>query len=131
MKLAIVSAQPTMLEQVRAFLLQPGESALGLSLHMGGVESAARIAEQVRPDILLVGGERHDLGELAALEPLTARHPAPAVMLVSANQSAEFLREAMRIGLREVLPEPVSREALLDAIGRVRKRYASQPARRS
>jgi pilus assembly protein CpaE len=130
LKLAII-APPRALDHVRG-LLQAADASLGLSLHAGGAALAARIAEHEQPDIIVVGSEHHhDRAELRALEQLTARHPAAAVMLMSANHSTEFLRDAMRIGLREVLPEPVSREALLDAFARVRQRAASSPARRA
>src|SRR6185503_19887363 len=102
------------LEHVRS-LLQPADASLGLTLRSGDAALAARVADQEHPDVMVIGGERHDDADLRALEQLTARHPATAVMLMSANHSTEFLRDAMRIGLREVLPHPVSREALLDA----------------
>jgi len=129
LKLVVLAPHSATLEHVRS-LLQPADASLGLTLHAGGAALAARVADQERPDVMVIGGERHDHADLRALEQLTARHPATAVMLMSANHSTEFLRDAMRIGLREVLPHPVSREALLDAVGRARQRAAALPSRR-
>jgi pilus assembly protein CpaE len=127
-KLAVLAPEKSILEQLHGLL--PADASLEVSTHVGGATFATRIADHEQPDIMIVAGDRHDGGELRALEQITARHPATAVMLISANHSTEFLRDAMRIGLREVLPHPVSREALLDAIGRVRQRAAGLPARR-
>ena len=128
LKLAVLAPQSTMLEYLRGLL--PADASLTVTAYTGDAALAARIADQESPDIMVIASERHDLAELRALEQVTARHPATAVMLMSANHSTEFLRDAMRIGLREVLPHPVNRDALLDAIARVRKRAAAQPRRR-
>ena len=129
LKVAVLAPQGAALEHVRG-LLQPADASLKVTAHPGGPALAARIADLEQPDVMVIAGERHDHAELRQLEPVTARHPTTAVMLASANHSTEFLRDAMRIGLREVLPQPVSREALLDAIGRVRQRVAGLPARK-
>jgi pilus assembly protein CpaE len=124
LKVAILAPQRATLEHVRD-LLEAWDSSLVLTLHPGGAPLAARIAEQEHPDVMLIEGERHDYTEFAVLEPLTARHPGTAVLLLSPNQSADFLRNAMRIGLRDVLPSPVSRDALHEAMGRVKQRASS------
>jgi pilus assembly protein CpaE len=54
--------------------------------------------------------------------------------MLCANQSPEFLINAMRAGVREVLPSPVSKEALLNAVERIEHKLglgakARQPGR--
>lgn len=129
LKIALVSPHPASLEVLKAMLEEWG-GAPEISLHAGGMELAARAVAEAAPDVLLVETARHDLAELAALELVTVRHPALAAILASPNHSADFLRQAMRIGVREVLPLPVPREALFEALGRVRQRAAPVPARR-
>jgi pilus assembly protein CpaE len=129
LSIAIIASQRGALEQLRA-LLAAWDSALAIRLHAGGAAQAARIAEREQPDILLVEAEGDGAVELTALEPLIAGHPGMAVILLAREHSSEFLRRAMRIGLRDVLPLPVAREALLEAVGRVRQRAAAQPAQR-
>jgi pilus assembly protein CpaE len=129
MKIALIAPRGAALDALRR-VLQSADGALQLSAHAGGAALAARIAEQEQPDILLIGGEV-DGAALRALEPLAMRHPGMAVMLLSANHSTEFLRESMRIGVREVLAEPASREALQEAIARVRQRAVAAPSRRA
>jgi len=124
LRIALLSTQPTLIEQVRALLADWDSSAVLLP-HTGEAESAARVAEEDRPHVMLVDGGRHAPEELHLLEPVTARYPELAVMLLSPGHSAEFLRQAMRIGLRDVVPLPLAREALLDALGRVRKRVSA------
>jgi pilus assembly protein CpaE len=94
----------------------------------GGVEQARLIAQRERPEVLVVEGVRHDESELLALEPLMLKEPGMSVIFLSNNQSAAFLRLGMRIGLREILPLPLSMDALLSTIGRHQER-ASASAR--
>jgi pilus assembly protein CpaE len=123
LKIAMVSPDVSTLEQLRE-LLTGWDASLHLTAVRGGVEQIGRIAEQEHPDLVLVEGVRHDGDELAALERVTPRFPSMAVIMLSPNQSAEFLRHGMRIGLREILPLPIAREALLEGLGRIQQRLA-------
>jgi pilus assembly protein CpaE len=123
LKIAIVSADQNMTKYLRGLLLG-WDGTLRLTLHPGGVEQAGRIADQEHPDVLIIEGVRHDEEELLALELVTPRHPNMAAIFLSRNQSPEFLKHGMRIGLREILPVPVVKDALLEAVGRIRQRIA-------
>ena len=116
-----------------AQLFRAGLPANGQSQHVvveGGVEQALSAAEKMRPDVLVVEGTRHDEAELLALEPLVLKDAGRSVVFLSHNQSAEFLRLGMRIGLREILPLPLSMDALLRTVTRHHER-ASVAARRA
>lgn len=125
LKIAIISAHTATMESLRA-LAHEWDASSRIATVCGGVEQAARVAEQERPDVLLIEGVRHDEEELMALGPLTLRYRNMAVILLSPNQSPAFLRHGMRIGLREMLPLPVTREMLFEALGRVQ--HWSAPA---
>ena len=128
LKIALVSPHKGTVDHVRSLLSDI--SGGGLTMTPGGVEQAARIAEQERPDVLIVEGTNHDETDLAMLEPVISHHPGMGVILLSPNQSTEFLRKGMRIGLREILPMPVSRQALFETIGRIQQRIdGPAPAR--
>ena len=131
LKIAIVSPNVTTIEHLRD-LLTAWDSGLRLTAVPGGVEQVGRVADQEHPDVLLVEGVRHDQEELAALERVTPRFPNMAVIMLSPNQSAEFLRHGMRIALREILPLPIVKETLLEAVGRIQQRIAlaSAPKRK-
>lgn len=121
LKIGIVSPNIGSVEHLRS-LLTGWDSSLRLTTALGGVEQAGRVADQEHPDVLLVEGTRNDEEELIALERVAPRYPDMAVIMLSPNQSAEFLRRGMRIGLREILPLPVTKEGLLEAVGRVQQR---------
>jgi pilus assembly protein CpaE len=71
-----------------------------------------------------------DVGELGALEQTSANFPHTAVILLCTNQTSDFLINAMRAGVREVLPSPVTREALVGAVARVEQKMGLGGARR-
>ena len=123
MKVSIVSPNIGSIEHLRT-LLSGWDASLRLSVALGGVEQAGRIADQEHPDLLIVEGVRRDEEELVALERVTPRFPTMAVVMLSPNQSPEFLRHGMRIGLREILPVPMAKEPLLEAVGRIQQRMA-------
>jgi pilus assembly protein CpaE len=129
LKVAAVSPQRATLQHLGE-VLQTWDGAAPPILVCADPQQALHTAEDERPDVLLVEGVSHDREELMMLEHLTHRHPAMAVILLSPSQSADFLRQAMRIGLREVLPLPVPREALLETISRVQRRAAAAAAPR-
>jgi pilus assembly protein CpaE len=127
LKVGIVSSSAISAQHVRE-VLENWDRSLRLSVNVGGLDRAAHLADEEKPDVLLFEGGHHDKDELTRLEVLTARHPRIAAMLLSANQSADFLRHAMRVGVREVLPMPLARETLIEAIGRARQRAAKSAA---
>lgn len=127
LKIAVVTPYAATVEQVRG-LLERWDGPLSLTPVTGGVDQAARAAEQAQPDVLIVEGVRHDAEELALLERIAPRHPAMAIVLLSPNQSPQFLRHGMRIGLREILPLPLSGEALFETMGRISARIAAAHA---
>lgn len=131
MKISIVSPNKNTMESLRT-LLHGWDGSLRLTVTAGGTELAGRVADQEHPDVLIVESVRHDEEELLPLERVTTRHPSMAVVMLSPNQSPEFLRHGMRIGLREILAAPVSKDALLEAIGRIQQRIAlsSAPSRK-
>jgi pilus assembly protein CpaE len=97
----------------------------------GSIQQVPAVAEQEHPDLLLIEGSSADEAEeLQILERVTVRFPRLGViMLCSKNQLPERLMQAMRVGVREVLPSLPTREILLDAVNRFQQRImqASSP----
>ncbi|KVD80639.1 pilus assembly protein [Burkholderia sp. ABCPW 14] len=77
-------------------------------------------------DILMIDGLALDTAELAAIERLSRLHPGLTCMLVTTDASSQTLLDAMRAGVRDVLPWPVEPHALDDAL----KRAAAQCTQR-
>lgn len=127
LNIVLVSRSSQTAQLFRAGLPADGQSHRVIE---GGVEQALLAAEKMRPDALVVEGARHDEAELLALEPLVLTDPGCSVVFLSNNQSAEFLRLGMRIGLREILPLPLAMDALLRTVCRHHER-AGVAARRA
>lgn len=96
----------------------------------GNINRVPAVAEQEHPDlILLEGSASAEADELQILERVTSRFPSLGVIMLCSNQSPERLMQAMRVGVREALPELPSREMVLDAVNRFQQRIkqASSP----
>lgn len=121
MKIAAVSKSPQLLDELRRILsLEMGMQ--DVSITAGTIQQAEAIADQNRSDILIVETACDNLAELASLEHISLHHPAMAVILLCPVRSPEFLLEAMRVGVREVLSLPLSKGTLLEAVARVQSR---------
>lgn len=131
LKLALLSYSQENLEALRR-VVSSWDGAVAITGTDGGLELAAPLAEQERPDVLVVDSRCEHAGDLAALETTTARFPAMTIILLCPNASPELLRDAMRIGVRELLSAPPDPHALLTALERVRQRLdLSKPSRKA
>ncbi|MEJ6022101.1 AAA family ATPase [Ramlibacter sp. PS4R-6] len=119
MKIAILSPNARHLQDIAALLQPAGHTVVPAE---GGKSRMRAIADDERPDLMIVDGMCCDPGELALVEQVTALHPALRVMLLCASHTPEFLIASMRAGVREVLPSPPPAEALLAAVDRLAAR---------
>lgn len=123
MKIAAVSKNQQLLEELRRVLiLEMG--IFEVSITVGSILQAETVADQNRSDILIIEATCDNLAELARLEHISLHHPATAVILLCPVRSPEFLIEAMRVGVREVISLPLSKSTLVDAVARVQQRAA-------
>lgn len=118
MKIAVISPSSKNLETIGRFLKEesPGHT---LTLVEGSMSKLRTIADQLRPDLMIGDSMCRDVDELVPLDYVTMHYPKTMVIMMCSNQSPEFLINAMRAGVKEVLPSPPSREALQAAIARV------------
>ncbi|MDF2445893.1 MAG: response regulator receiver protein [Moraxellaceae bacterium] len=116
MKILLLSADPARVDELRASLADTeGRHALsGAPLVMLADPAALR---QEAPDLLLVDAREPEPALWPQLEKLAQALPQLVTAVVSENQSPEFLRLAMRAGVREVLPPGSGEVARL--VGRV------------
>ena len=126
MKIAIVSKNTRTLDELRRFI----EADMGheVSILQGGVAAIGPLADQQRVDIVLLESSGTDEGEFEFLSQFNSRHPGVVLVLLSSDQSADALLNAMRAGVREVLPSPVGREALQTAMTRIAEKIGKQGA---
>lgn len=73
--------------------------------------------ERVRPDLAVAELEM-DTGGFDRLGETIRRLPRTSVVLLASDRSPEFLLNAMRIGVREVVPLPLMNGELKDALQR-------------
>lgn len=92
----------------------------------GGVEVLGPVADQQRPDIIIFETGNDFKSEADFIAKLNTRHPDITLILLNPDQSPDMLLEAMRAGIREVLPSPVSRIALQTSISRIEEKLSHQ-----
>lgn len=124
MKISIVSINTKNLDELRRFV--EVDKTRDVQIITGGVEVLGPVADQHRPDMIIfeTGGDLQS--ELGFISQLNIRHPAVTLILLSPDQSSDTLLDAMRAGVREVLPSPVSRIALQTSISRIEEKLKYQ-----
>lgn len=95
----------------------------------GGMEVLGPVADQYRPDILIFETSNDFQVELDFIAKLNLRHPNITLILLTPDQSSDTLLDAMRAGIREVLPSPVSRLALQTSISRIEEKLSHQTSK--
>ncbi len=113
MKIAVISPNPHHLAGIGQLLEARAHAVL---LFEGGKTRMQEIADSEQPDMMLVDGICCDTGELSHVEHVTTHHPGITVVLMCSAHTSDFLINAMRAGVREVLPSPVTKEALVGAV---------------
>ncbi len=99
-----------------------------------GVE-AIELAGSLHPDVVLMDINMPDMDGIAATEQLASRAPTAAVVMMSVQGEADYLRRSMLAGAREFLVKPFSSDELTSSIRQVhsrerdkRSRIATRPA---
>ncbi|MEC4723325.1 AAA family ATPase [Noviherbaspirillum sp. CPCC 100848] len=116
MKIALISSNKDGLLDAARTLEAESHSIIAVEGSNGRIRA---IAEQEQPDLLLIEVQHPCTEVLSQVEYITMQYPGMAVILLSANQTPAFLLEAMRAGVREVLPLLVAPVALMTAVSRV------------
>ena len=85
----------------------------------GGATRLGALADEQMPDVMIIDRPSDAAGDLEQLERFSAQHPGIACVALSEEQDPQFLLRAMRAGVRDVLPYPVSSAALYPTIERI------------
>ena len=126
MKIAVISSNKIHLNEIGKLLQAASHVAV---LTEGGKNDLRQVAEQNQPELMLVDGSCCDADALAHIEDLGTHHPQIAVVLLCAGCSPDFLLSAMRAGVREVLPSPVTAAELEATVNRVAAKLRGAQAR--
>lgn len=79
------------------------------------------------PDILIIEAPAIDASDFERLERLSQIHPRIAFIMICPQNSPEFLMQAMRAGVREVLASPIQADVLDAAIQRLENKQGHHP----
>lgn len=130
MKILLYCASEALQDEIRESLarLAPVDE---VSSAAGEISAAAAAVDRSRPDLLVLGGFDQHRALLGVVERLTGHDPKLAVIVVGRDLGSDFLIEAMRAGVREIVPHSAAHTALLEATDRVRRRMTGAPAGRA
>jgi pilus assembly protein CpaE len=95
-----------------------------------GSESLS-MATELTPDVVLMDINMPDMDGIAATEQLSAQVPTAAVVMMSVQGEADYLRRSMLAGAREFLVKPFSSDELTASIRQVYTREREKLSRMS
>ena len=126
MKILVISKNDKHLWEVARLLRERNPSDV-VDVVFGTLEKLAGIAEHASPNVLVLDQPSVEGGDLERLEHLGQLYPRMSLIVLCQQNSPEFLIQAMRAGVREVLPSPVNAASLFPAILRIEEKLDSQP----
>ena len=90
---------------------------------------ALAMATSLQPDVVLMDINMPDMDGIAATERLSAEVPSTAVVMMSVQGEADYLRRSMLAGAREFLVKPFSSDELTASIRQVYTREQDKQTR--
>ena len=90
---------------------------------------AIEMAARLKPDVVLMDINMPDMDGIAATERLSAEVPTAAVVMMSVQGEADYLRRSMLAGAREFLVKPFSSDELTASIRQVYTREREKLSR--
>ena len=90
---------------------------------------AIEIARSLKPDIVLMDINMPDMDGISATERLASEVPTAAVVMMSVQGEADYLRRSMLAGAREFLVKPFSSDELTASIRQVHTREREKMSR--
>jgi pilus assembly protein CpaE len=92
---------------------------------------ALRMASELPPDVILMDINMPDMDGIATTEKLSSEVPSAAVVMMSVQGEADYLRRSMLAGAREFLVKPFSSDELTASIRQVYTREREKQTRMS
>ncbi|UOQ50308.1 response regulator [Gracilibacillus caseinilyticus] len=116
----IVIAEDEMLERkaMRKFLEEHFHDMEVVGEAVNG-RTAIELAESLMPDIMLMDIKMPGLNGLEAMEKIYLAHPMIKFIMVTAYDSFDYAKQAMKIGVREYILKPSKKGETIRAIRRV------------
>jgi pilus assembly protein CpaE len=95
---------------------------------VGTGREAVRVTQETRPDIVIMDINMPDMDGIQATNEITKAMPTAAVIMMSVQTDADYMRKAMQAGARQFLGKPIDPDELYSTIRSVYKNY--EPIRR-
>ena len=95
---------------------------------VGTGREALRMTLETRPDIVIMDINMPDMDGIQATNEITKAVPTAAVIMMSVQTDADYMRKAMQAGARQFLGKPIDPDELYSTIRSVYKNY--EPIRR-
>ena len=125
MRITAVSMDDKQLAEL-ARLLRERSNADEISVLAAPLERLLTMSELSTADVLVIAQRELESHDVDQLERLGFMLPNTAFILMSPLQTPEFLLQAMRAGVREVVPAPPSATTLYPALRRIADKRESQ-----
>jgi pilus assembly protein CpaE len=94
-------------------------------------QQALALAKELVPDVVLMDINMPDMDGITATERISAEAPDAAVVMMSVQGEADYLRRSMLAGAREFLVKPFSSDELTASIRQVHAREREKQSRRA
>lgn len=120
MKIVLVSPDKNELGQLNSQLASTAN--VDLVSICGNDQELGSAVERHQPHVLVVDGVYQENSAFDRLEKTIVANPSMAVIILSKTLTPEFLMRMMRMGVTEVLPQPVNGTALRESIERAGRR---------
>lgn len=128
-RITVISASKRHLDEIVGNL-QGITLAANIDAIEGPIRQLITVENRVVPDVLIIDSACDSRADLEPLERLGQIYPNMAFIVLCEQQSPDFLIQAMRAGVREVLPFPADRDALKAALERIRSKLGFAPTKK-
>lgn len=118
MKITVISRDERQLAELMR-LLRARSPSDEINHLAGPVARVTVLTDEQMPDVLIIDRPLAADDDLDHLERFSSQHPNIACVALCTEQDPPFLLQAMRAGVREVLPAPVASGALYPAMERI------------
>ncbi len=126
-RILIVDDIPETREHLAKLLgFEPDMEVVGTA---GSGPEALELAPRLTPDVVLMDINMPGMDGIATSEQLSAQVPSAAVIMMSVQGEADYLRRSMLAGAREFLVKPFSADELTTSIRKVHERESEKQAR--
>lgn len=119
-RVLVVDDIPETREQIKKLLMF--ESDIDVVGTAGTGREAIEIARETKPNIVLMDINMPDMDGIQATEQIATAVPTAAVVMMSVQSEADYLRRAMLAGASDFLTKPVSGDDLYNTLRKVHER---------